>query len=234
MRQLLIETIAQSLAAVALGMVFAYWSLELIRSNFPPAVLKYVPGINIMSLDWPTFVYSFAGALIAGTLAGLLPALHVSRPKLNESLREGARGASAGRARHRMRSTLVVGEVALALVLLVGAGLMINGVAIIGEKFARKYWPGESPLGKRIKLGDDASNNPWLTIVGIVGDVRYDWFECDPAPVIYLPYRQAARQIMQFAVRVPGNPLSFAQAVRKQVGRWTRTCRFSTSRPKRA
>ena len=118
MRQLLAETVLQALLAVALGMVFASWSLELIRNNFPPDVLRYVPGINIMGLDWATFVYSFSIAVLAGMLAGLAPALHASRPNLNDSLREGGRSASAGRARHLTRSILVVAEVALALVLL--------------------------------------------------------------------------------------------------------------------
>src|SRR5262245_611290 len=130
-RQLITESVLQSLLAVGLGIVFAYWSLELLRSDFPPELLKFVPGISLMGLDWPTFVFSFSIALVAGLLAGLMPALHVSRPNLNDSLREGGRGSSAGRRRHLTRNMLVVAEVALALVLLVGAGLMVHGVGAI-------------------------------------------------------------------------------------------------------
>ncbi len=335
-RQLLTESILQSVMAVLLGMVFAYWSLHLVRSNFPPEVLKYVPGISIMGLDWPTFAYAFAIAGLAGVLAGLMPALHASRPNLNESLREGARGTSAGRGRHLTRSILVVAEVALALVLLVGAGLMVRGVnalrtqhdtrqpeslltfhvnlpdakyaqmpprvqffdqalerlksvpgvetiglgrsvpfndsssggqfsiearpaqsgetlqaqfqyvnddwfkvlgirlkegrvfeytdslesqqvAVVSENLARQYWPNQSAIGQRIKFGNEKSERPWMTIVGVVEDVHYQWTQRAAGPVLYAPYRQAARQIMQFAVRTPGNPMALGEAVRKEI-----------------
>jgi putative ABC transport system permease protein len=120
-RQLLVETVLQSLLAVGLGMILAYWGIQIAKNNFPPDVLKYVPGMTIMSLDWPTFAYSFLIAVLAGALAGLVPALHISRLNLNELLREGARGTTVGRGRHRLRSVLMVAEVSLALVLLVGA-----------------------------------------------------------------------------------------------------------------
>ncbi len=90
-------------------------------------------------------------------------------------------------------------------------------VAVISERLARRYWPGTSPIGKRIKFGLDRSDNPWRTIVGVAGEIQYVWFEKIPPPVLYAPYRQTARQVMQFVMRVPSNPLALAEAARKQV-----------------
>jgi len=79
------------------------------------------------TIDWQVLLFTVAVALVTGLLFGLVPALQSSNPNLNETLRDsGARGASAGRSRQRLRSSLVVGEVALSLVLLVGAALLIR------------------------------------------------------------------------------------------------------------
>ena len=96
-------------------------------------------------------------------------------------------------------------------------GMDAPRVAVVSDKMAQRHWPGESPLGKRVKLGRDESGNPWHTVIGVVGDIRYNWFEQVPSPAIYLPYRQAAGQRMQFALRVPAYPLGAADGARAQV-----------------
>jgi hypothetical protein len=248
-RQLLTESVLQSLAAVLLGLVFASWSLHLVRSNFPPDVLKYVPGITIMGLDWPTFAFSFGLAVVAGVLAGLMPALHASRANLNDALREGGRGASVGRGRHLTRNSMSsgpftiegrpvqVGETLGAQFQYVndewfkvlGIGMRrgrnfryADGpdappAAIVSERLARRYWPNENPLGKRIKFGNEKSEQPWMTVVGVAEDMHYNWFDRAPGPVLYASYRQNVRQVMQFAVRAAGDPLVLGEALRKEI-----------------
>jgi putative ABC transport system permease protein len=90
-------------------------------------------------------------------------------------------------------------------------------VAIISETMARRYWPGEDPLGKRLKVGEPDASKPWVTIVGIARDVKYDWFTRDPEPALYLAYRQAPLPYSYFAVRTMGDPIKVAGAVRNKV-----------------
>jgi putative ABC transport system permease protein len=68
-------------------------------------------------------------------------------------------------------------------------GSKAAGVAIANVTLARTYWPGESPLGKRVRFDAD-SNAPWITIVGLVGDVRQYGLDKEPPPILYIPYRQ--------------------------------------------
>jgi len=64
---------------------------------------------------------------------------------------------------------------------------------VIGERMAQKWWPHESPVGKRIKLGAPDSKGPWITIVGVAGDVTHDAFERLPRPVLYVPLTQSPK-----------------------------------------
>jgi putative ABC transport system permease protein len=94
------------------------------------------------------------------------------------------------------------------------------GTVIIGEATARRFWPNESPLGKRVKLGTLESPDPWLSVVGVVGDVRHYALDIAPTPQIYLPYTQAPSQQMTLLVRGSGGasaPESQAASVRDQV-----------------
>jgi len=335
-RQLLTESVLLALPGAALGLVLAQWSIDLMQMYMPPQVARYIGGWYSMAVDWRTFSYAMAIALLAGVVAGLAPALTASRADLNETLKEGGRGASAGRGRGRLRSALAVSQVALALVLLVGAGLMVRGVsalvsrnqnfepetlltfsvnlpdskykelppraaffeqalprlralpgvreaalgrsvpfannssstlfsiegrpaergerrraqyqavngdfftafriplregrlidardgadappvAVVSEALARRWWPGESPVGRRIKLGAEDSQRLWATIVGVVGDILYDMGDRVPEPALYVPYPQGSRQIMQLALRTSGDPLALADAARAQI-----------------
>ena len=331
--QLVTESILVSIGGAALGLAIAYWGIEAIRGGMPADVEKFIVGWKEIRLDLRTLLFAIAAAVASGLLAGLAPAWQSSRPNLTDALREGGRGSSAGRARHRLRAVLVAAEVALAVVLLVGASLMVRGfgtlahaatslepntlltlrlaltktkyqepfqrqafysqvlegmraipgvrsavavtalphsdhssgrsftfegaplgpanptgvmyqvatpgyfetlhiplragrfldtrdgpdaphVAVISERAARRFWPNEkSPLGKRVKLGGPNSKNPWITIVGVVGDVMHDVFDRAPRPVIYAPFAQDAQLWMDIAVRTAGDPLRAETAV---------------------
>jgi putative ABC transport system permease protein len=84
---------------------------------------------------------------------------------------------------------------------------------VIGERMAQKWWPHESPIGKRIKLGAPDSKGPWITIVGVAGDVTHDAFERLPRPVLYVPLTQSPKRWMDIGVRTAGDPLLLAPAV---------------------
>jgi putative ABC transport system permease protein len=88
-----------------------------------------------MQIDSTVLAFTLVVALLAGILAGLAPALHVSNPDPNQALKEGSRGSSAAPGRQRLRALLVVSEIALALVLLVGAGLMVKGFGTLLNRY---------------------------------------------------------------------------------------------------
>ncbi|MEK6287033.1 MAG: ABC transporter permease [Acidobacteriota bacterium] len=119
-RQLLTESVALSVAGGALGLLLAMWGAELLLAAIPNSI----PWIKEIALDHNVLGFTLAASIVTGIVFGLAPALQSSGPDLNETLKEGGRGSTAGR--HRMRSVLVVAEVALALVLLIGAGLMLK------------------------------------------------------------------------------------------------------------
>ncbi len=137
-RQLLIESILLSLCGAALGLLFGEWGVAMILSHMPPDVAKFVAGWKTISLDTNAFLFTLAVAVVSGLLSGIAPALLSSRTNINDTLKEGGRGTSVGHARHRLRGALVVSEVALALVLLVGAGLLVRsfeGLLNINESY---------------------------------------------------------------------------------------------------
>jgi putative ABC transport system permease protein len=336
-RQLLTESLVLGLIGAAVSLPLARAGINLILAGMPPEVAKFIPGWKAISLDDRALAFTMGIAVLAGVLSGLAPALKGPGSSLNEALKEGGRSSSAGAARQRVRAFLVVSEVALALILLVGAGLMTKGfrallaanqnlnpesvlttrinlpelkykdqssmasfyeqaltrmetipgvegaavvtsvpygnggasrqfsiqdrpapdpsvrsvarlqtispnylqlmhipliqgrqfgdldgpdsmqVAIIGETMARRYWPGEDPIGKHLKLGTAEESKPWLTVVGIASDVKYDWTDREPEPTLYVTYRQAALPFSYFALRTTGDPLKAVAATRDKV-----------------
>jgi len=87
-------------------------------------------------------------------------------------------------------------------------------VVVISERLARRFWPSESAVGKRVQSGAESSGKPWATVVGVVGDIRYKWMDEGNYPVIYFPYRQAPHQSSYIAVRAQGDPRAIVPAVR--------------------
>jgi putative ABC transport system permease protein len=119
-RQLLTESVLLAALGAALGILLAFWGTSFIAGQLPNGV----PRLQEARVDGPVLLFTLAVSLLTGLLFGLAPALQASRPNLTEGLKEGERGSSGGR--QRLRGTLVVGEVALTLTLLVGAGLLIQ------------------------------------------------------------------------------------------------------------
>ncbi|HSQ20307.1 MAG TPA: ABC transporter permease, partial [Blastocatellia bacterium] len=120
-RQLLTESLLLGLISGALGLMLALWGMDLLLAAIPidiPFWMKF-------DLDGRVLGFTAASSLLTGFVFGTAPALEASNPDLNETLKEGGRsGASMGR--HQLRSLLVIAEIALSLVLLVGAGLMMR------------------------------------------------------------------------------------------------------------
>jgi putative ABC transport system permease protein len=332
-RHLLTESLVLGALGGALGLGLAVWGMELLLAAIPidiPFWMKF-------DLDVRVLAFTLGVSLATGVLFGVLPALYASRPDLNEALKDGGRGASPGRGRHRLRSLLVVSEVALSLVLLIGAGLMMRSflrladvdpgldpsnvltmrlslpsekypdgttrssfyrqlqervaalpgvesaaavsnvplggglwgrsltvegwpvlsvgeapminhcvatpgyfrtmgipmlagrdftyadtadstrVTIVDERLAREYWPNESALGKRIRFGPPESNEPWHTVVGVVGTVHHQRLDAHTRQSIYVPHDQIPVPFMTLTIRATGDATGLAAAVRRQV-----------------
>ena len=119
-RQLLTESLMLASVGAVLGIVFAHWGASFIANQLPDGI----PRLDEASVDLRVLAFTVGVSLLTGLLFGLAPALQASRLNLTETLKEGDRGSSGGR--QRLRSLLVVSEVALTLTLLVGAGLLIQ------------------------------------------------------------------------------------------------------------
>ena len=334
-RQLLTESLLLSALGGALGLLLALWGVDLLRA-FGPTDL---PRVAEVAVDGRVLTFTLVVSLLTGIIFGLAPALQASRPALNEALKESGRSATGSAGRRRLRSLLVVTEIALSLVLLIGAGLLIRSfvklravnpgfnaqnlltmqldlsgpnyekeapviafydqlldkiktlpgvqtaatrahtpiapdagyarlsfliegrqpdpanrplafynavsseyfqameipllkgrsfdprdtkkvpyVMIINETLARRYFPGEDPIGKRMTLNDDhPKEEEWATIVGLVKDTKPLKLEGEAVPEMYLPFAQDPRGSMALMIRTTSKPESIAAAVRAEV-----------------
>jgi predicted permease len=121
-RELLLESVTLGLIGGAVGLLLASAGIRLLVAVAPEGL----PRLDEIAIDPVVLLFTLAISLVAGVLFGFLPALRFARPRLAAALKEGGRGASEGRERHRLRNALVVSEIALALVLLIASGLMIR------------------------------------------------------------------------------------------------------------
>jgi len=338
LRQLLTESMVLAAVGAVLGLLLAKWGLHFIRAGVPAEMEHYLPGLAGMGLNPQVLRFTLTAALGSGILAGLLPAWRSSRPNLMEALKDGV--SSGGPARNRLRTILMGGEIALAVVLLAGAGLMVRGfqtlvgassnlrpasmltlhldltehkyredhqvaafygtvlgrvaalpgvrsavvvtalpysrhgsmlpvtmegrpvesgkptsaqvqsvspeyfaamfiplragrlpdtgdaadrprVAVVSERMARQWWPaGDSPIGRRLQVGAPAGTvaaRPWVTIVGVVGDIEHSVLDRDLTPAVYLPFAQAPGREMDIGIRTSVNAASLAPGVRAVV-----------------
>jgi len=139
-RQLLTESVVLAFCGGALGVLIALWSVGWLRGFGP----RSIPRLAEVDVDWRVLGFAFAVSLTSGVLFGLVPAIRASRSDLTDALKQAGRGASdvaAGRG-HRTRSALVVGELALAVLLLIGAGLLVRSFANL-----QGVAPGFNPRG---------------------------------------------------------------------------------------
>ena len=151
-RQLMTESLLLALAGGLLGLLFALWGVKILSAFVP----ENVPRFGETSLDLRVLGFTLAASVLTGFLFGIAPALQSSKFDLNEALKEGGRGGTDGQGRRRVRSLLIVSEVALSLVLLVGAGLLIKSFVKL----------------RNTDPGFDASNT--LTASLSLASVRYD------------------------------------------------------------
>jgi putative ABC transport system permease protein len=333
------ETLLYSVAAGAVAIAASFASVRALRTSIPVGWTKWVPGWNGIRVDGNVLGFAILMALAVGLVLGLATVLHTSRVELNKTLKESGAG-SVTPAKRRIRSALVVAQVMFALVLLVCAGLTIQGfvrlasvyqgfepasvlrieislpekayaenvkilnfyeqllrgaaalpgvqhaalitnppasnvdsettffsiagqspmkvsetpsadlqiatpdfldtlkislvsgrplsgadsadaarVVVISRGMAERFWPGTDPVGHRIKLGAAGSAEPWLTIAGVVGDVRQNWWNPVTRPVIYKPFAQSPQRSMTVLLRTAANPTSYVSGMRDVTAR---------------
>jgi len=126
-RQLLTESVLLSVVGGAVGLLLAYWGTTALISMLPPNQINALPFLQTLKVDARMLGFSFGLSVLTGMIFGLAPALQSSRLELTGVLKEGGRNTS-GTASHRLRSGLVVTEIALAVVLLVGAGMLLKSL----------------------------------------------------------------------------------------------------------
>jgi putative ABC transport system permease protein len=137
-RQLIVESVLLAALGGALGVVLAMWGVDLLTALKP----ANLPRLTAIGIDGYVLTFSLLLSLLTGVVFGLMPAWSAAKADVAEALKESSRASTASFARHRLRSALVVAEIALALVLLVGAGLLIKSFALL-----RAVDPGFKPEG---------------------------------------------------------------------------------------
>jgi putative ABC transport system permease protein len=333
-RQFLIESTVLSMTGGLFGLLVAFWGIDALRAVLP----EDVPRLEQIGIDTAVLAFTLSVSFLTGILLGIIPALQATKPDVVEALKEGAQSLAGSRHRNRVRSLLVVLEVALALVLLIGAGLMMKSfwrlrevrpgfdahnlvtmqitlpekkyeeeekrvgffqalvervestpgvlsagiatnppitddsrtdltiegrppraygeeqtasygsvspgyfnamgiplirgraftaedradsmpVVIVSSKFANRFFPGVDPIGKRIHQGgEDDEDVPWMTIVGIVGDVRHYGLNKEASQEMYMPFAQRPEAEATLVVRsASGNPLGLVPTIRGEV-----------------
>lgn len=125
MRQLLTESLLLAGLGGVLGLGFAGWGVTALANSVPQGFSQFIPGWERLGINTWALGFTMLVSLATGVLCGLLPAWQATKADFNETLKEGGKGAASG-ARNRWRNALVVAEVALSLVLLIGAGLLIR------------------------------------------------------------------------------------------------------------
>jgi putative ABC transport system permease protein len=123
-RLLLIESVVLGIIGGAVGVLVAFWSVSLIIAANPGEAARYAPGWSHLGINPTILIFTLLLSVMSGVLFGLAPAWQLSKPDLNSALKEGGRSATSSS--HRLRSVLVIAEVALSLMLLVSAGLLIR------------------------------------------------------------------------------------------------------------
>jgi putative ABC transport system permease protein len=127
MRQLLTESVLLALLGGALGCLLATWGIEAISKAFPTDVSKFIPGWNRLGLSYTVLIFTASLSVLTGILFGLAPAWQATKTNVNQTLKEGGgKGVPSKGGRSRLRHALVVVEIALSLVLLIGAGLFVR------------------------------------------------------------------------------------------------------------
>jgi putative ABC transport system permease protein len=125
LRQMLTESVLLALVGAAFGILLSVWGLELLKQ----IGARTIPRLAEVNIDLVVLMVTAVTAVGTGILFGMIPAFASAKPELTEALKEGGRSSTTGARRNQVRNSLVVAEIALALVLLVGAGLLLKSYA---------------------------------------------------------------------------------------------------------
>ena len=198
-RQMLTESVLLALMGGLLGVALAYWGIQVLIAFGP----DNIPRLGEITIDPRVLGFTFVISLVTGLLFGLIPALQASRPDLNDALKESSRGSTGGRS-GTFRNVFVVAEVSLALVLLIGAGLMIRSFARLQS--VETGFNAESVLTMRAQLPRKKYGEPHQIV---------DFFKQAQARIAALPGVQAVGAISYLPLtglasrdgfKIPGQP----------------------------
>ena len=198
-RQMLTESVLLAVMGGLVGVALAYWGIHLLIGFGP----DNIPRLSEITIDPRVLAFTFGISLLTGVLFGLIPALQASRPDLNDALKEGSRGSTGGRT-GTFRNVFVIAEVSLALVLLIGAGLMIRSFARLQS--VETGFNRESVLTMRAQLPRKKYGEPHQIV---------DFFKQAQARIAALPGVQAVGAINYLPLtglasrdsfKIPGQP----------------------------
>ena len=180
-RQMLTESMLLALVGGFIGLLLLIWAVYLFKGAMPEELARFIPGFDHLGVNRIALLFNLSLTMLSGALFGLAPAWQSSKLNLNEALKEGMKGASPAGLRGRLRSTLVIGEVALSLVLLIGAGLMVRSFTVMLRDdsgfnpqnvlsfqltMSGAYWSKEGPHSFYDQLLKRLETLPGVTAVG--------------------------------------------------------------------
>ncbi len=158
-RQLMTEGLLLSLAGGAAGLALAGWGLQAAMDSVPSEITQNIPGWEKQRLDLIVLAFTFALAVASALVFGLAPALQSSRPELSRSLKEGDRSSTGTRSARRLRSLIVVFQIAVSIVLLAGASVMVTGFFGLMRDLDQGY-RAEDVLTLRLQLAESRFQEP--------------------------------------------------------------------------
>src|SRR5215831_13498327 len=209
----------------------SFSKLQAVDPGFDPArvlLVQMTPARNTTADQWRNFYQQVSeriAALPGVEAAGLTEEIFISGNPTGMITIEGASPDSSATARIPFRRDVISEGFFQTLRVPLRTGRFFTAqdnqgsvpVTIINETMARRLWPGEGALGKRFKLGCARESSPWLTVVGIVGDMRRQSLERQPIAQIFRPYLQSSERRLILLIRATGEPTQLAPVVRNEI-----------------
>ena len=209
----------------------SFSKLQAVDPGFDPArvlLLQLTPARNSTADQWRVFyqqVSERVAALPGVEAAGLTEEIFISDNPTGLITVEGASLDGSATARIPFRRDVISEGLFQTLRVPLRKGRFFSAqdnqaavrVTIINETMARLFWPGEEALGKRFKLGPAQSASPWLTVIGVVGDMRRQSLERQPIAQIFRPYLQSSERRLILLIRTTGEPTQLAPVVRNEI-----------------